>query len=44
MTKPFIDVLDERAERILNDPSAYFAEVREQARQEVKDEMQREDR
>jgi hypothetical protein len=42
MTPPFVDELDQRADRILNDPATYFAEVRVQARAEVKGEMARE--
>ena len=44
MAQPFVDELDERADRILHDPATYFAEVRVQAREEVKVEMARESR
>ena len=42
MTQPFVDELDQRADRILHDPATYFADMRLQAREEVKVEMARE--
>jgi hypothetical protein len=44
MTAPFVDELDERADRILHDAANYYAEVREQARGEVEQEMARQGR
>ncbi|WP_268950327.1 hypothetical protein [Mycolicibacterium boenickei] len=38
--KPVHDELNERAEKILQNPTAYYAEARELAREEVKKEME----